>query len=148
MLSPSTIKQATFKALEHSCLKARLFYNFLRLSTSYAAGCVNKSKPLGLKLNAHGNKVRQAVDLYCNVHQMHFSNWLALPAVQNKFINHTCPIELIKGSESPRELRRLQTLRRWSHEQEIKPFFTRSAPTRCPYGAGAQRRVLLVVGLH
>ena len=26
--------------------------------------------------------------------------------------------------ESPRELRRLQTLRRWSHEQEIKPFFT------------------------
>ena len=27
-------------------------------------------------------------------------------------------------SESPRELRRLQTLRRWSHEQEIKPFFT------------------------
>ena len=99
MLSPSTIKQATFKALEHSCLKARLFYNFLRLSTSYAAGCVNKSKPLGLKLNAHGNKVRQAVDLYCNVHQMHFSNWLALPAVQNKFINHPCPIELIKGSD-------------------------------------------------
>jgi site-specific recombinase XerD len=26
--------------------------------------------------------------------------------------------------ESPRILRRLHTLRRWSHEQEIKPFFT------------------------
>jgi site-specific recombinase XerD len=26
--------------------------------------------------------------------------------------------------ESPRVLRRLHTLRRWSHEQEIKPFFT------------------------
>ena len=55
---------------------------------------------------------------------------------------------VLAAVESPRELRRLQTLRRWSHEQEIKPFFTRSAPTRCPYGAGAQRRVLLVVGLH
>jgi len=29
--------------------------------------------------------------------------------------------------ESPRILRRLQTLRRWSHEQEIKSFFTRGA---------------------
>jgi len=27
--------------------------------------------------------------------------------------------------ESPRELRRLLTLRRWSYEQEIKPFFPR-----------------------
>ena len=26
-------------------------------------------------------------------------------------------------SESPRVSRRLHTLRRWSHEQEIKPFF-------------------------
>ena len=30
-------------------------------------------------------------------------------------------------TESPRILRRLQTLRRWSHEQEIKSFFTRGA---------------------
>ena len=31
------------------------------------------------------------------------------------------------SAESPRILRRLQTLRRWSHEQEIKSFFTRGA---------------------
>jgi len=34
---------------------------------------------------------------------------------------------LSKMYESPRILRRLQTLRRWSHEQEIKSFFTRGA---------------------
>jgi hypothetical protein len=31
---------------------------------------------------------------------------------------------LRRNTESPRVLRRLQTLRRWSHEQEIKSFFT------------------------
>jgi CubicO group peptidase (beta-lactamase class C family) len=31
---------------------------------------------------------------------------------------------VIVHTESPRVLRRLHTLRRWSHEQEIKPFFT------------------------
>jgi len=36
--------------------------------------------------------------------------------------------------ESPRLLRRLQTLRRWSHEQEIKSFFTRGPRTRCSLG--------------
>ena len=39
--------------------------------------------------------------------------------------------------ESPRLLRRLQTLRRWSHEQEIKSFFTRGPRTRCSLGARA-----------
>ena len=33
----------------------------------------------------------------------------------------------LESNESPRVLRRLQTLRRWSHEQEIKSFFTRGA---------------------
>ncbi len=51
-------------------------------------------------------------------------------------------------SESPRILRRLQTLRRWSHEQEIKPFFTRDARTRCSDGARAPRGVPIPVGLH
>ena len=41
--------------------------------------------------------------------------------------------------ESPRVLRRLQTLRRLSHEQEIKSFFTGDARTRCSDGAGASR---------
>ena len=43
------------------------------------------------------------------------------------------------SSESPRVLRRLQTLRRLSHEQEIKSFFTGDARTRCSDGAGASR---------
>jgi hypothetical protein len=50
--------------------------------------------------------------------------------------------------ESPRVLRRLHTLRRWSHEQEIKPFFTRGARTRCPHGARTPRRVPIIVGHH
>jgi hypothetical protein len=41
------------------------------------------------------------------------------------------------GLESPRDLRRLQPLRRWSHEQEIKSFFSRSARTRRTHGARA-----------
>ena len=51
-------------------------------------------------------------------------------------------------SESPRVLRRLQTLRRWSHEQEIESFFTRNARTRCAHGAGASWRVPLFVGCN
>jgi regulator of cell morphogenesis and NO signaling len=42
-------------------------------------------------------------------------------------------------AESPRVLRRLQTLRRLSHEQEIKSFFTGDARARCSDGAGASR---------
>ena len=51
-------------------------------------------------------------------------------------------------TESPRVLRRLQTLRRWSHEQEIKSFFTRNARTRCTHGAGTPGRVPIPVGGH
>ena len=50
--------------------------------------------------------------------------------------------------ESPRVLRRLHTLRRWSHEQEIKSFFTRGSRTRCPHGARTPRRVPLPMGHH
>ena len=51
-------------------------------------------------------------------------------------------------TESPRVLRRLHTLRRWSHEQEIKSFFTRGSRTRCPHGARTPRRVPLPMGHH
>jgi catechol 2,3-dioxygenase-like lactoylglutathione lyase family enzyme len=50
--------------------------------------------------------------------------------------------------ESPRVLRRLQTLRRLSHEQEIKSFFTGDARTRCSDGAGASRRIPILMGRH
>jgi ribonuclease BN (tRNA processing enzyme) len=52
----------------------------------------------------------------------------------------------ISHSESPRVLRRLQTLRRWSHEQEIKSFFTRNARTRCAHGAGTPGRIPIPMG--
>ncbi|PIT71874.1 hypothetical protein B9Z41_16530, partial [Limnohabitans sp. JirII-31] len=44
-----------------------------------------------------------------------------------------------EDSESPRVLRRLQPLRRWSYEQ-IKSFFPRSARTRCSHVARASWR--------
>ena len=43
----------------------------------------------------------------------------------------------VPAGESPRILRRRQHLRRWSHEQQIKSFFTRSLRTRCTHGVGA-----------
>lgn len=55
----------------------------------------------------------------------------------------------LKLVESPRELRRLHTLRRWSHEQqEVQPFFPRGTRTRRSDGARTQGRVPLTVGLH
>ena len=44
---------------------------------------------------------------------------------------------LMQIIESPRELRRLLTLRRWSHEQEIKQIFPGSPRTSGTPGAGA-----------
>jgi hypothetical protein len=62
---------------------------------------------------------------------------------------YEAPITAIRSyNESPRVLRRLQTLRRWSHEQEIESFFTRNACTRCAHGAGASWRVPLFVGCN
>jgi len=62
--------------------------------------------------------------------------------------NRIAPIQSWKGRyESPRVLRRLQLLRRWSHE-EIKQVFPRSARTRFAHGAGAPWRVSIAVGRH
>jgi len=55
-------------------------------------------------------------------------------------------IQFYQGSESnnvtmygpPRVLRRLQSLREWSHE-ETTQVFPRSPRTGCPYGTGASR---------
>jgi hypothetical protein len=49
-------------------------------------------------------------------------------------------------TESPRILRRLQPLRRWSHEQEIKQVFTRGPGTRRTAGPRASGGVPLTVG--
>ena len=55
---------------------ARLFYNYLRLSPSYAAGCVHKARGVGQKLNKHGVKVLACVDKYRDVHQTSFDDWV------------------------------------------------------------------------
>jgi len=55
---------------------ARLFYNYLRLSPSYAAGCVHKARGLGQKLNRHGSKVLACVEKYRDVHQTSFDDWV------------------------------------------------------------------------
>jgi len=58
---------------------------------------------------------------------------------EQQFLNSKEELEKLwkLSLESPRILRRLQTLRRWSYEQEIKSFFTRGARTRCSDGARA-----------
>ena len=56
------------------------------------------------------------------------------------------PIEIPR--ESPRVLRRLQPLRRWSHEQKIKSFFPRSSRTGCSHGAGSPWRIFVAVGSY
>jgi len=50
-------------------------------------------------------------------------------------------------SESPRELRRLISLRGLSNDKG-KQVFTRGARTRCSHGSGAPRRVPVAVGGH
>jgi hypothetical protein len=50
--------------------------------------------------------------------------------------------------EPPRILRRLNSLRGLSHEQEVKQVLTRGPRTRCSHGAGAPRRVPVAVGSH
>jgi transposase InsO family protein len=64
-------------------------------------------------------------------------------ALQAEMTNHLCKDknQLVANDESPRFLRRLQPLRGWSHEQEIKSFFPRSTRTSRAHGARAPRRV-------
>ena len=50
--------------------KARLFYNYLRFSPSYAAGCAHKLRKSRKKLNKHGRTVLASVDKYCDVHRL------------------------------------------------------------------------------
>jgi len=59
---------------------ARLFYNYLRLSPSYAAGSLHSLRSVGsksIKLNRHGAKVLTCVNKYRDVHQTSFEDWVA-----------------------------------------------------------------------
>ena len=56
---------------------ARLFYNYLRLSPSYAAGCLHGLRSTSSKLNRHGAKVLACVNKYRDVHRTSFEDWVA-----------------------------------------------------------------------
>jgi hypothetical protein len=56
---------------------ARLYYNYLRLSPSYAAGCLHGLRSTGSKLNRHGAKVLACVNKYRDVHKTSFEDWVA-----------------------------------------------------------------------
>lgn len=58
---------------------ARLFYNYLRLSRSYAAGCVHRALGTRNKLNRHGSTVLASVDKYRDVHKTSFHEWVQGP---------------------------------------------------------------------
>ena len=58
-------------------ISARLFYNYLRLSPSYAAGCLHGLRSTRSKLNRHSAKVLACVNKYRDVHQTSFEDWVA-----------------------------------------------------------------------
>lgn len=59
--------------------KARLFYNYLRISPSYAAGSVHRTRASRQKLNKHGRAVLACIGKYRDVHQLAFEDWVQGP---------------------------------------------------------------------
>ena len=55
----------------------RLFFNYLKLSPSYAAGCHRIASGAKTKLNAHGKKVLSCVEAYGDVNQCQYGEWMA-----------------------------------------------------------------------
>ena len=74
--------------------KARLFYNYLRFSPSYAAGCAHRTRASRKRLNLHGKAVLACVKKYRDVHRLAFNDWihgpghvcLSAPAVLPEFL--------------------------------------------------------------
>jgi hypothetical protein len=55
----------------------RLFFNYLKLSPSYAAGCHRiTAQSSKTKLNAHGKKVLHCAETYGDVSQCQYSEWM------------------------------------------------------------------------
>ena len=71
------LARSTKRHLVAAMTSARLFYNYLRLSPSYAAGCLHGLRSTGSKLNRHGAKVLACVNKYRDVHQTSFEDWVA-----------------------------------------------------------------------
>jgi hypothetical protein len=58
---------------------ARLYYNYLRLSPSYAAGCEHRQHQSRHRLNRYGSRVLACVDKYRDVHTTSFEKWIQGP---------------------------------------------------------------------
>ena len=71
------LAQSTKRLGVAAMISARLFYNYLRLSPSYAAGCLHGLRSSGSKLNRHGAKVLACVNKYRDVHKTSFEDWAA-----------------------------------------------------------------------
>ena len=71
------LARSTKRHLVAAMTSARLFYNYLRLSPSYAAGCLHGLRSTGSKLNRHGAKVLACVNKYRDVHKTSFDDWSA-----------------------------------------------------------------------
>jgi hypothetical protein len=71
------LAQSTKRHCVAAMTSARLFYNYLRLSPSYAAGCIHGLRSSGSKLNRHGAKVLACVNKYRDVHKTSFEDWVA-----------------------------------------------------------------------
>ncbi len=71
------LARSTKRHLVAAMTSARLFYNYLRLSPSYAAGCLHGLRSTGSKLNRHGAKVLACVNKYRDVHKTSFDDWAA-----------------------------------------------------------------------
>ncbi len=73
------IVQSTNRQVAAAMASARLYYNYLRLSPSYAAGCIHRLRKKGRKLNAHGQRVLACVDKYGDIHKTSFDDWVRGP---------------------------------------------------------------------
>jgi hypothetical protein len=70
------IVRSTKRHLAVAMASARLYYNYLRLSPSYAAGCLHRLRGGGGNVNPHGKKVLACVDKYRDVHKTSFEDWV------------------------------------------------------------------------
>lgn len=73
------ISRSTKRLHAAALASARLFYNYLRLSPSYAAGCIHRLRRSHQKLNRQGARVLACVDKYRDVHATSFEDWIRGP---------------------------------------------------------------------
>lgn len=77
---------------------ARLFFNFLKLSPSYAAACHRiAAQETKSKLNAHGKKVLKCAEIYGDVSQCRYGEWMKGPTC--RCANHREQIEVRNGDD-------------------------------------------------